>query len=240
VTESSATLVLVHGAWSGSWSWWKLTPFLDALAIPHVEVDLPSCSAPDTSVDVHDDAAHVLDVARRIDRPVVLVGNSYGGVVITEGGLDAPNVKHLVYLAAHMPDVGESLISVMSGYAMPDFEGGVEVLPDGRMRLDPDVVVRAAVQQAAVADREVMRTRLSPAMSMGTDFAMAFDRVAWREVPSTYVVCADDRSLDPEAQRAWAKERATEHVEVPFDHCPQVSHPQEIGDLLAEVVRSVR
>ena len=239
MTESSATLVLVHGAWSGSWSWWKLVPFLDGLGIAHVEVDLPTCSAPDTSIDVHDDAAHVREVARGIDGPAVLVGNSYGGVVITEGALDAPNVKHLVYLAAHMPDAGESLISVMSGNAMPEFEGGVEILADGRMRLDPDVVVRAAVQQAAVADREVMRTKLSPAMSMGTDFAMTLDRVAWREIPSTYVVCADDRSLNPEAQRVWAKERATEHVELPFDHCPQVSHAQEIGDLLAEVARSV-
>ena len=195
--DRTATLVLVHGAWSGSWCWWRLAPVLDELGIAHVEVDLPSCSAPDTSVDVHDDADHVRTTAKAIDGPVVLVGNSYGGVVITEGALDAPNVKHLVYLAAHMPDAGESLISVMSGNAMPDFEGGVEILPDGRMRLDPDVVVRAAVQQAPSADREVMRTRLSPAMSMGTDFAMAFDRVAWRETPSTYVVCADDRSLNP-------------------------------------------
>jgi pimeloyl-ACP methyl ester carboxylesterase len=237
VTEA-ATLVLVHGAWSGSWSWWKLTPMLDELSVPHRAVDLPSCSAPDTSVDIHDDADHVRESAKRIDGPVVLVGNSYGGAVITEGGLEAPNVTRLVYLAAHMPDAGESLIEVMSGNAMPDFEGGVEILPDGRMRLDPDVVVRAAVQQAPAADREVMRTRLSPAMSMGTDFAMALPRVAWREIRSTYVVCADDRSLNPDMQRVWAKERATEHLEVPFDHCPQVSHPREIAQLLAGIARS--
>jgi pimeloyl-ACP methyl ester carboxylesterase len=238
VTDA-ATLVLVHGAWSGSWSWWKLAPVLDELGIVHHEVDLPSCSAPDTSVDIHDDADHVRETARRIVGPVVLVGNSYGGAVITEGGLEAPNVTRLVYLAGHMPDADESLIEVMSGNAMPDFEGGVEILPDGRMRLDPDVVVRAAVQQAPEADREVMRTRMSPAMSMGTDLAMALPRVAWRDIPSTYVVCADDRSLNPDAQRVWAKERATDVIELPFDHCPQVSHPREIGEILAEIARSV-
>jgi pimeloyl-ACP methyl ester carboxylesterase len=237
VTEA-ATLVLVHGAWSGSWSWWKLTPILDELGVPYVAVDLPSCSAPDTSVDIHDDAAHVRATAAGLDRPVVLVGNSYGGVVITEGGLDVPNATRLVYLAAHMPDAGESLITVMSGTATDEFGSAVSVLPDGRMRLDPDVVVRAAVQQAPDTDRDVMRARLAPAMSMGTDLAMTFARVAWRELPSTYVVCADDRSLDPDAQREWAKQRATDHVELPFDHCPQVSHPREVAELLAGIACS--
>ena len=236
--STGATLVLVHGAWSGSWCWWKLVPVLDELGVAHVEVDLPSCSAPDTSVDIHDDADHVRETAKRIDGPVVLVGNSYGGAVITEGGLDAPNVRRLVYLAAHMPDADESLIAVMSGNATPDFEGAVSILEDGRMRLDPEVVARVAVQQAPDDDRNVMRTRLAPAMSMGTDFAMAFPRVAWHEVPSTYVVCTDDRSLTPDAQRVWAKERATDHVELPFDHCPQVSHPREIAELLAGIARS--
>ncbi len=238
MTES-ATVVLVHSAWSGSWTWWKLTPHLHKLGVPHHAVDLPSCSAPDTSVDVHDDATHVRESAKVIEGPVVLVGNSYGGAVITEGGLDAGNVRRLVYLAAHMPDVNEPLFEVMSGNATPAFSDAVSILPDGRMRLDPDVVVRAAVQQAPEADREVMRERLSPAMSMGTDFAMSFPRVAWREVPSTYVVCADDRSLEPAAQRTWAKQRATDHVELPFDHCPQVSHPDEIAALLAGLARLV-
>lgn len=233
-----ATLVLVHGAWSGSWTWWKLAPVLDELRVPCIAVDLPSCSAPDTTVDIHDDAAHVRATAASINGPVVLVGNSYGGAVITAGGLDAPNVKRLVYLAAHMPDAGEALFALMSGSATPDFGGAVSVLPDGRMRLDPDVVARVAVQQAPDADRDVMRTRLAPAMSMGTDFAVAFGRVAWREVPSTYVVCTDDRSLAPDAQRIWAKERATDVIELPFDHCPQVSHPREIAELLAEVATS--
>ena len=241
MTEPSkrrATLVLVHGAWSGSWTWWKLTPVLDELGIPYVAVDLPSCSAPDASVDVHDDADHVRAMANGIDGPVVLVGNSYGGVVITEGGVGAPNVKRLVYLAAHMPDANESLIELMSGNATDEFRSAVTILEDGRMRLDPDVVARAAVQQAPDTDREVMRTRLAPAMSMGTDFSMSLPRAAWREVPSTYVICADDRSLIPDAQRAWAKERATDFVELPFDHCPQVSHPREIGELLAGIARS--
>ena len=231
----AATLVLVHGAWSGSWMWWKLAPFLDVRGVAHHEVDLPTCSASDTSVDVHDDVAHVREVVESLDGPVVLVGNSYGGAVIT--GVLSTNVARLVYLAAFMPAENEALFPLMSQSATPDFGSAVEMLSDGRMHLDSDVEIRCALQQATADDHDIVRTKTSHAMSFGTDFDVAFGRVAWRDTPSTYVVCLDDRSIRPELQVSWAKERATDTVEVPFDHCPQVSHPAEIGDLLAAIAR---
>lgn len=229
---SDATVVLVHGAWSGSWMWWKLTPFLDERGVRWTAVDLPTCSAPDTSVDVNDDVRHVRAVVDGIGGPVVLLGNSYGGAVIT--GVRHDNVALLVYLAAFMPLEKEPLFTVMSQSATPDFGGAVEILPDGRAHLDMDVEIRCAFQQATPDDHDVVREKTSHAMSFGTDFNVAFDSVSWRDVPSTYVACLDDRSIQPELQQTWAKERATDMVEVPFDHCPQVSHPAEIAELLSE------
>ena len=231
----TATIVAVHGAWSGSWTWWKVEPLVRDAGVPFVAVDLPTCSAADTSVGIDDDVRHVTGVVEDVGGPVVLVGNSYGGTVIS--GVLHPAVVRLVYLAAHMPDADEAIIGLMSGNAMPDYQGAVSILDDGRMRLDAETVARCALQQASDEDRDIFRTRLSDAMSMGTDFAISFDSVAWRDAPSTYVVCSDDRSLDPQTQRTWAKERATDAIEWPFDHCPQVSHPDDVAALLARAAR---
>jgi uncharacterized protein (DUF924 family) len=72
-------------------------------------------------------------------------------------------------------------------------------------------------------------------MAMGEANPVTVTGVGWRGIPSTYVVCGDDHSIEPESQRAWAKERATEFVELPFDHSPMLSHPQESVELLARL-----
>jgi pimeloyl-ACP methyl ester carboxylesterase len=215
--------------------WWKVEPLLADRGVRTVAVDLPACSAPDTTLDFHTDAAHLREIVDGVEGPVVLVGNSYGGVAITEAGVDAPNVARLVYLAAVMPAENEPLLALMQEMSTPDFGGAIELLPDGRVHLDMAVEIRCAFQQASPADHDVVRAKTHHAMSFGTDFNASLPRVAWRDVPSTYVVCEQDLSIKPDFQRAWATERATEFVEVPFDHCPQVSHPAEIADLLARV-----
>lgn len=232
---ADATVVLVHGALAGSWIWWKLTPELEARDIAYKSVDLPTCSAVDTSIDVHDDARHVHSVMDEIDGPIVLLGNSYGGVVITEAAVDHPRVRRLVYLAAFMPEAGENLIEVMTSNTTPEFGEGIRILDDGRMSADIEMELRLGLQQASSADHEVLRANTPEAMSMGADFSMSLAEVAWRTIPSTYVVCTEDLSIKPDAQRKWATERATDFVEFPFDHCPQVSHPKEIADLLTRL-----
>jgi pimeloyl-ACP methyl ester carboxylesterase len=76
-------------------------------------------------------------------------------------------------------------------------------------------------------------------MAMGGGATTTVSAVGWRSIPSTYVVCSEDRSLQPDAQRRWAAERATEWIELPCDHCPQVSHPAETGDRLAKLATLV-
>ena len=75
-------------------------------------------------------------------------------------------------------------------------------------------------------------------MSFGRDLTISFDHVGWSEIPSTYVVCAEDRAIQPSAQRAWA-ERATTVIERPWDHSPAVSHPGDVAELLDGIVRAI-
>jgi pimeloyl-ACP methyl ester carboxylesterase len=229
-----ATVVLVHGASSGAWSWWKVTPLLEERGISYRAVDLPTSGAADTSIGILDDVAHVEAVIDEIDGPVVLVGNSYGGVVIS--GVDRPRVVRLVYLAAQMPAAREPIMGMLAECATPELSAASTLLDDGRLAIDLESVIREAYRQADPADHDVVRANFPGVMSMGSDFTVAFDRVSWERVPSTYVVCSDDRATQPSFERLWAKEQATDWVEWPADHCPQTSHPELVADLIEELL----
>jgi pimeloyl-ACP methyl ester carboxylesterase len=229
------TVVLVHGAGAGAWMWRLVARELDARGVAHAEVDLPTCgTSVDPNLDFHTDAAHVRDTIDGIDGPVVLVANSYGGVVITEAGWAHPGVSHLVYVAAFMPDRDENVWDLMGRNATPEFVPAVRVGEDGLFTYDPAVVQALAMQQAPPEVGAWAAGAVGP-IAMGMRGSPFVAGAAWREVPSTYVVCADDRSLQPASQRRWASERATDRVEVPYDHCPQLSHPAEIAAVLASV-----
>jgi pimeloyl-ACP methyl ester carboxylesterase len=227
---SDPTIVLVHGAWCGAWVYWRLIPAIEDRGLRVVGADLPSCGAADTSVDVDDDITHVRRLIDAIDGPVVLAGKSYGGVVIS--AVDDPKVAHLVYVAALMPAAGEPFLG--GAWRTEEFAKGVRFLEDGRTEFDVEVGVRTAFTHATPDAHDMWRRNARP-MSMGTDPTKALDRVAWTTVPSTYVVCTEDRAIRPDAQMAWAKERASEVVERPFDHSPGVSDPDGVAELLREI-----
>jgi pimeloyl-ACP methyl ester carboxylesterase len=232
----SPTVVLVHGAGGGAWVWEPLAKELNARGIQPVEVDLPtSDQSREPTLTFHDDADCVRSVLDHVDGPVVLVGNSYGGVVITEASADHPNVARLVYLAAFMPDGDEEAMTFCMANTTPEFFAGVTLTSDGRGGLDSKVAAKIGFQQSTPDLAEWAVSKLQP-MAMGRGGSPTLLGVGWRNVPSTYVVCGEDRCIRPEAQREWAAERATESIELPYDHCPMVSHPAEIADLLARIV----
>ena len=217
---------------------WKLVgTHLDAAGVPHREVDLPTVGeGTDPALDFHADAAHVRAILDEIAGPVVLCGNSYGGVVITEASAGHPGVARLVYLAAYMPDADDNMLEFMSGNCCPEFLTAVTFRDDGLVEFDLEAERKMAFQQAPEDVTEWALSEARP-MAMGTRGSQLVTGVGWRGIPSTYVVSGDDRSLQPEVQRRWALERATEYVETPFDHCPQLSHPAETADLLARLAR---
>ena len=236
VAESqAATVVLVHGGGDGAWIWEPLGLELDALGIPHVEVDLPTMGVGvDPALDSHTDAAHVRAMLDRLVGPILLCGNSYGGLVITEASAGHANVVQLVYLAAFMPDADDELIAFVTTNCTPELMDGSNFGDDGLLVFDPESSKKYALQQSAPEVAAWAADRLRP-MAVGGGRLSTVSGVGWRTIPSTYVVCTEDLTLQPDSQRRWAAERATDSVQFPFDHCPQLSHPAEVAVLLAKL-----
>jgi len=229
-------VVFVHGAlvFDGAWWWHRMVEPLDALGLGTWAVELPSCVAPpvppaETLGDMHADADAVKAAIDEEDEPLVLVGHSYGGMLITEAAAGHENVRHLVYVTSVMPEMGETLAGFGAGrepgpWMDPDSQ-------DGTMGIKAELVPAAFMQdcdEPAVAGALERLTRQPLAA-----FGQAPRAVAWREKPSTYVVCAEDRATPPEAQREFAK-RADRVVELATGHHPMLSRPELLARVLAE------
>jgi pimeloyl-ACP methyl ester carboxylesterase len=232
--NDEATLVLVHGANGGAWYWDLIGPELDARGVQWTAVDLPSVGeGVDPTTDCHADAAHVRAVVDGIPGPVVLCGSSYGGVVITEASADHDRVRHLVYLAAFMPDADDELPAELFAHCSPALVESAAMDEAGRLLVDPSRVGELYLPHASP---EVVSWYGSRMLPMAVGGPTRLTGVGWLQIPSTYVVCAEDPALLPASQRRWAQTRASKQIEAPFDHLPEISHPAETADLLANIV----
>ncbi|MGV9454453.1 alpha/beta fold hydrolase [Streptomyces sp. NPDC003635] len=215
-------ILLVHGAWHGSWCWELLAPELTSLGWRVETVDLPSASAdPRNTAGMYDDARVVRAKLAGLDGPVTVLAHSYGGLPVTEAGA-APHVSRLVYLSAFQLDEGDSL-SGLSGGALPSGETGT--LPaheDARNHLYADV--RDDVARRAV-DRLVPQTVKS--------FSEPLTTAAWKSVPSTYIVCEQDRAVDPGLQEQLAA-RSERSYRIAAGHSPFLSLPVELARLITK------
>jgi pimeloyl-ACP methyl ester carboxylesterase len=222
---SMATIVLVHGAWHGSWCWQRVTPLLEKRGLAVRTVDLPSVGAhPGAGTNLSADAAAVEAVIENVAGPVVLCGHSYGGMVISRAA--AKNVARLVYLCAFMPLDGESLVSIGGGrHAWIQMLDGGLTLPDPA-RTDTVFYSDCDAQTCQWAKNELRRQSVAA-------FEEPVPHPAWRTTPSTYVVCANDMALPPELQRYVFAPRATETIELQTGHSPFLSQPAAVADLLA-------
>jgi pimeloyl-ACP methyl ester carboxylesterase len=229
-------VVFVHGAlvFDGEWWWHRMVEPLAALGLGSRAVELPSCIASpgasgEAPRDMYADADAVRAALDEEDEPLVLVGHSYGGMVITDAAAGHGNAEHLVYVTSVMPELDETLSS---------FGGGREPGPwmdlrpeDGTMGVKAELLPGAFMQdcdEEAIAGALERLTRQPLAA-----FGQSPRGVAWREKPSTYVVCAEDRATPPEAQREYAR-RADRVVELPTDHHPMLSRPDLLAGVIAE------
>jgi pimeloyl-ACP methyl ester carboxylesterase len=235
--------VLVHGAWHGAWCFDPVLEALAARGVDAVAVDLPG-HGDDTGPlgDLHTDAARVREVLDCLDDDYVLLGHSYGGAVITEAGVH-PNVRHLVFLCAFALDAGESCMAaaVREAEALdldwgkgPNLADGIEVADDGTSTVSRAVAAECFFHDCdpATTDAALDRLGRQPMATLGDEPRA----VAWRERPSTYVVCTDDRAVPAALQRLMAK-RCTHTVELPTSHSPFLSAPDRVADLLADLTR---
>ncbi len=238
----TATIVLVHGAWHGAWCWERLTPLLDAAGIPSIAVDLPG-HGDDTGplTDMHGDADRVRAVLDGVDGDVVLVGHSYGGIVITDAGTH-PKVRHLVYIAALAIDAGETAATAVAAEAevagvehpKPGLADVMQFHDDGTCTLPAEGVARFLYNECDGATQAWAAAHVSP-QPMVT-LAQSPRAVAWRERPSTYVLCEQDRGVPTPLQRILAK-RCTTTVALPTDHSPFAGRPDLLAPILVDLAR---
>jgi pimeloyl-ACP methyl ester carboxylesterase len=236
-----AAVVLVHGAWHGAWCWDRVVPGLAGQGIRTVAIDLPGHGADSGPlVDLHGDAARVREVLDDVGEPVVLVGHSYGGAVITEAG-EHPMVDHLVYISAFALDADESCISAavsgseavgISWEGRPNLAEGFVSGPDETITLDPTIAAACLYNDCDDVSIAWALLRLGPHPL--ANLQQEPTEVAWRTKPSTYVVCTEDLVIHPDLQRVLTR-RCTSSAEWPTSHSPFLSRPQLVVDLLGKL-----
>ncbi len=235
----AATVVLVHGAWHGAWCFDRVVPLVEQAGVPAIAVELPGHGVdPGPLTDLHGDADRVREVLDGIDGDVVLLGHSYGGAVVTEAGVH-PSVRRVVYLCAMVPDADESAGSVamdnsagLSQEGRPAFEGVTTTNDDGTLNLTADGATRFLYNDCDAETAAWACDHLTP-QPMGNLFEHPAG-VAWREHPSTYVICTDDMIVHPGLQEILAA-RCTDSRTWATSHSPFLSRPDLLADLLVEL-----
>ena len=229
------TVVFVHGACveDGAWWWSRVADLLRPHGIDSIAARLPSCG--ETGVPPGDggpsltaDVAELRGVLAHTG-PTVLVGHSYGGVVATAAA-GAGDVRHLVYIDSFLPAVGESLADFGGGEPAPY----LDVTPDGTFG-----VRIAGAEELFLHDCDADAVEGALARLTRQSVAAVSEPVteaAWTTIPSTYLVCADDRATPPEVQRAQAR-RAGRTVELPTGHHPMLARPDLVA---AEITAAVK
>ena len=225
---SIKNVVLVHGGFVDGSGWEGVYRGLRKQGFKVSIVQNPTNS-------LADDVRATRWVLAQQKEPVILVGHSYGGVVITETGND-PSVAGLVYIAAFAPDAGESVASLIK-----DPPPGAPVPPilpprDGYLLLDQD---KFAASFAADVDPELAAFMADAQVPWGLEALQgAVSQPAWKSKPSWYLVAKDDRMIPPPAQRAMSQRAGSTVVEVPGSHSVYVSHPGAVVDLIVQAAKS--
>lgn len=227
MTSSSSYrgVLLVHGAWHTGKAWDGVAAELRARGVPVAVAELHRGSL----------AADVAAAEAALDEimefgPAIVCGHSYGGAIIS--GLPAEKVAHLVYLAAVMPDIGESALGLLAGVPTGDLGAAMVGDPFGTTSLDPE---RAGMLLHAHLDEEQRAAHVAELVSQ--DMAAGHEpatSAAWRLRPSTYVVCSDDRAVDPDLQRRFA-DHATHTLMWNSDHGVIASHENDTVELLTRL-----
>ena len=227
MAQQVKNVVLVHGAFADGSGWEPVAQILmnDGYKVSVVQ-------HPETSY--ADDQKYTKAAIDAMGGPVVLVGHSYGGSVITEAG-NHPNVKALVYIAAFALDAGESCATIEA--AVPQASKAFKPDSNGNWWIEQE---HFAADFAADLPKDQAQFMAISQVPISTDaFTHEVTNPAWKTKPTWYMVATEDRSINPEQERMMAKRAHATTVEVKASHVAYMSHPKEAAKLIEEAAASV-
>jgi pimeloyl-ACP methyl ester carboxylesterase len=219
-----SNIIFVHGAWANSSAWDKVLPLVEKAGLNATAVSLPLTSLPD-------DAATLKRAIELVDGPLLLVGHSYGGSVITEAGLD-PKVAGLVYVAAFAPDAGESAGSLGAGGPPNRLLEVVRPDAHGFFKLTREGVEDVFAQDLTKAEQASIFATQNPLA--GAALGGAVTVPAWKTKPNWYLRASEDHTIHPELQKTMSARIGATTVSVASSHLPMLSHPQAVADLIVQ------
>jgi pimeloyl-ACP methyl ester carboxylesterase len=220
-------IVLVHGAFADGSSWAKVIPILEARGFHVVAVQNPLTSLKDD-----------VDATRRIlalqDGPVILVGHSWGGTVITEAG-DDPKVAGLVYVAAYVPDAGTSANDNSKPYGLTPGVKSIQVDSQHFARMSENGILNFFAQGLPLAERRVVYA--VQGQTYGPMFDEKVTHAAWKSKPSWHVISKDDHTLSPAMEEADAKKAGGKAFPLPTCHVAMLQEPEKVADVITEAAK---
>lgn len=230
--KTKLNIVLVHGAFGDGSHWKNVIPALAAEGYTVRAMQLPLAT-------LEEDIQRTSDMVASLDGPALLVGHSYGGMVITGAG-NHPNVKGLVYIAAFAPDQGEAAGGLLQLRPAPEGATAIAPGPSGYLYVDYAKYPEVFSQGVPADDALVMAVSQKPinGAAFGAPLASA---PAWKVKPSWYQVSDNDKMIQPETE-AWFAERinARKTIHLSAGHASMASHSLEVSALILEAAESIQ
>jgi pimeloyl-ACP methyl ester carboxylesterase len=223
------TIVLVHGAFADATSFQELIQLLQQ---QHYRV----IAVQNTLTSLDADVATTRRLLEAQHGPLVVVGHSYGGAVITGAAAANPNVKALVYIAAFAPDAGEPVAALQGKYSPPALS--TALVPDAAGFLYVDT---AKFRDVVAADVPVRLTRIAAATQKpvaNSVFAASTPQAAWHTIPSWYLVATEDHAINPDLERFYAKRMKAHTTEVKSSHIMYIAHPEAVAKVIEEAAKA--
>jgi len=228
--QQNVTAVLVHAAWADGSSWNKVTSELQRKSYQVVSAQIPLTS-------LSDDVAALKRVLRAQKSPVVLVGHSYGGAVISAAAAGDANVKALVFVAAVVPGEGETVGEVFTRVAPHPKAPKLQPDDDGFLWLKVDAFRDAVAPDASMEETALMAVNQKPISLKCLTEPMKTP--AWKEKPSWFLIAENDRMVSPETQRFTAQRMQSKVVSLSVDHMPLASSPTAVSDVIEQAASEV-
>lgn len=222
------SIVLVHGAFADGSAWTRVIPGLQQQGFRVVAVQNPLAS-------YAEDVATTRRVIEAQPGPVIAVGHSYGGAVITAAAAGSGKVKALVYVAALMPDAGEGIGELYESFGEPELKPALVADAAGFLSIDPARLHALFAHDVTAEEARVMGATQKPIH--GSIFAESPPQAAWKEIPSYYLVATGDRAIRAALQRHMVQRAGAKSVEVDASHVPFLSQPEAVIRFIGQAAR---